>query len=168
MRLIASEDVVGFGRGTTPSCILPQEVLEVRWGKIRTMLSTQDRLEIHELLSLHGHLMDEGLFVRLHELFTPDVVYDLEAFGGPQLHGIEAIRDSAVALGSRNPLGHHITNIVVTAVHASEVEVRSKGLGVRGDGSVGSVTYQDRVRRTDAGWRIAVRKISPRREPLAP
>ncbi len=40
-------------------------------------LPTADRLAIHELLALHGHLMDDGQFDRLGELFTSDVVYDL-------------------------------------------------------------------------------------------
>ena len=39
-------------------------------------MKDSDRLAIHELLGLHGHLMDAGAFERLDELFTPDVVDD--------------------------------------------------------------------------------------------
>jgi hypothetical protein len=112
--------------------------------------------------------MDEGQLDRLTELFAPDVVYDLRDVGGAQLNGIAAIRAATISLGSGNPVGHHVTNVVVTELDASEAEVRSKGFGVRADGSVGSVAYHDRVRRTEAGWRIAVRKVVPRREPLTP
>jgi hypothetical protein len=132
------------------------------------MISTGDRLAIHELVNLHGHLMDEGALDRLDELFAPEVVYDLGAFGGGELTGIDAIRDAAVALGAGNPVGHHITNIVISEIDADAVEVHSKGLGVQADGSIGSVVYRDRVRRTEAGWRIAFRQILPRREPLTP
>jgi 3-phenylpropionate/cinnamic acid dioxygenase small subunit len=130
------------------------------------VISSDDRLAIHELLALHGHLMDEGQFDRLHELFAADVVYDLGPFGGTRLQGIDAIRDAALALGPGNPVGHHITNVVISETGPDEAQVRSKGLGVRTDGSVGSVTYDDVVSRTSAGWRITFRKVSPRREPL--
>ncbi|GGL08861.1 hypothetical protein GCM10012284_49370 [Mangrovihabitans endophyticus] len=48
------------------------------------------------------------------------------------------------------------------------VRVRSKGIGVSASGSVGSVVYEDVVRRETAGWRIAYRKVIPRRTPLHP
>jgi SnoaL-like domain len=97
-------------------------------------------------------------------LFAPDVIYDLEAFGGSRLRGIEAIRDAALALGPKDPVGHHVTNIVVTETGPDEAEVHSKGLGIGIDRSVGSVTYHDVVRRRNAGWRITWRKgaASPR------
>jgi hypothetical protein len=132
------------------------------------MLSTADRLAIHELLNLHGHLMDDGAFDRLDELFTPDVVYDVSAFGAGKLVGIDAIRAAALALGERNPLGHHVTNIVIVDADADTVRVRSKGLGVRADGTAGSVAHDDTVRRTASGWRLASRTITPRRTPLQP
>lgn len=39
------------------------------------------------------------------------------------------------------------------------VRVRSKGLAVMADGTAGTVTYDDALVRTDAGWRIARRKV---------
>jgi hypothetical protein len=44
-------------------------------------LSVEDRLAVHELVSLHGHLMDSGEFDRMDELFCADVVYDVSGFG---------------------------------------------------------------------------------------
>ncbi|HZE33074.1 MAG TPA: nuclear transport factor 2 family protein [Actinoallomurus sp.] len=40
-------------------------------------LSDADRTVITELISLHGHLVDEGELGRLDEVFTDDVVYDV-------------------------------------------------------------------------------------------
>jgi len=129
-------------------------------------LSVEDRLAVHELLSLHGHLMDGGEFDRMEELFCSDVVYDVSAFGLGELHGHEAITRASLALGEANPIGHHVTNICVTEDPDGTVRVRSKGIGVSATGSVGSVVYEDVVRRETAGWRIAYRKVLPRRMPL--
>jgi ketosteroid isomerase-like protein len=122
---------------------------------------------IHEVVSLHGHLFDNGELDRLDEVFTSDVVYDASEFVG-ELPVIGHVRDTAavMALGDRNPLGHHVTNIVVTEKTDSEAEVRSKGIGVMTDGRSATVTYEDIVVRTPDGWRIRHRKLIPRRKPL--
>jgi ketosteroid isomerase-like protein len=129
-------------------------------------LTCTDRLAIHELMNLHGHLMDDGAFARLDELFTADVVYDVSAYGQGLLHGIDEIAHAARSLGDANPLAHHVTNVVIVGVDDGTVRVVSKGIGVRRDGSTGSVTYHDEVRHEAAGWRIAKRRVIPRREPL--
>ncbi|MFC0600650.1 nuclear transport factor 2 family protein [Streptomyces palmae] len=129
-------------------------------------LALEDRLAITELISLHGHLVDEGNLDRFEELFTSDVVYDLTEFGQEPLLGVAAIREAAWALGAANPVAHHVTNVVVTASEDGRAQVRSKGLGIRADGSCGSVSYDDTVVRTADGWRISHRKVSPRRTPL--
>lgn len=131
-------------------------------------LSVADRLAIHELVALHGHLMDAGEFDRMAELFCVDVVYDVTAFGAGELHGHRAIEEAARVLGDRNPVGHHVTNVLVTEDADGTVRAVSKGIGVNSDGSVGSVIYQDVVRREAAGWRIARRTVTPRRTPLRP
>src|SRR3954447_20462276 len=117
-------------------------------------LDISDRLEIHELVSLHGHLVDSGRLddEDLARLFTPDVRYDVTAMGGTVLIGLAAFRDAGLQLGADNPVAHLVTNIVV---HPDEdgdtATVWSKGLGVTRDGQVGSVTYHDLVARTDDG-----------------
>lgn len=112
--------------------------------------------------------MDNGELDRLGELFTDDVIYDVSAFGLGELRGREAIRRAALELGEKNPLGHHVTNVVVIGMVNADVQVISKGLGVRSDGTCGTVTYHDLVRSTPAGWRIAQRRVVPRRSPLTP
>jgi SnoaL-like domain len=131
-------------------------------------LSLHDRLAIHEVLNLHGHLFDEGdLHVdRLAELFTEDVVYDLSEFGQPPLHGIGAIRQAALDLGKGNPLAHHVTNIVITSVDGGAARTRCKALAIMADGTSRSATYEDTLRGVDGAWRISSRRVLPRREPL--
>jgi 3-phenylpropionate/cinnamic acid dioxygenase small subunit len=129
-------------------------------------ITSDDRAAICELIALHGHLMDDGDLARLEELFTADVTYDLEDFGLGVLHGVAAIRDAALAMGAANPIGHHVTNLMLTELDAETVRVRSKGIGIKADGTSGSVIYEDTVRRTGAGWRIGARKVIARRAAL--
>ncbi|MGI5422889.1 nuclear transport factor 2 family protein [Actinomadura luteofluorescens] len=128
--------------------------------------TADDRTEITELISLHGHLCDSGDLDRLGELFTPDVVYDVSDFGGGPLLGVAACAEAARALGDLNPVGHHVTNIVLTETAGDRVRACSKGLGVNADGTVGSVTYEDTVVRTPRGWRISHRTVRAHRTPL--
>jgi hypothetical protein len=65
-------------------------------------LTADDRSAIAELISLHGHLFDEGELDRLDELFTGDVVCDVRDFGQEPLRGIDAIREAALKLGGAN------------------------------------------------------------------
>jgi hypothetical protein len=131
-------------------------------------LNTDDRLAIYELIALHGHLMDAGDFDRLGELFTEDFVYDVEALGFGSLKGIDALTEASRALGDDNPLGHHVTNALVIADEDNVATVRSKGIGILADGTSGTVVYEDVVRRTAVGWRIAHRTVIPRERPLHP
>ncbi|NGO68208.1 nuclear transport factor 2 family protein [Streptomyces boncukensis] len=128
-------------------------------------LTREDRSDIAELVSLHGHLVDDGRLDRLEELFTPDVVYDLSDFGREPLSGVAAVREAAAAMGAAGPVAHHVTNIVVTPSADGRARVRSKGLGVRADGTCGSVTYDDTAVRTADGWRISHRTVTRRGAP---
>ena len=134
----------------------------------RVALPVEERLAIYELLALHGHLIDAGAFDRLDELFTDDFVYDLEALGYGRLEGAKALIDASTALGDDNLLGHHVTNSLVIAEEDDLVRVRSKGIGIGTDGSSGTVIYEDLVRKTPGGWRIARRAVIPRERPLQP
>ncbi|MET9487646.1 nuclear transport factor 2 family protein [Nocardia sp. NPDC006630] len=128
-------------------------------------LSEQDRREITDLISLHGHLMDAGELDRMTELFTPDITYDVSDFGYGSLHGIEAIRTAALTAGDANPVAHHVTNIIITE-SGNRILVQSKGIGIQADGTAGSVVYHDTVTRRPEGWRITYRRVTPRRKPL--
>ena len=122
-------------------------------------LNAEDRQAISETLSLHGHLFDGGHLDRLEEIFTPDVVYDLSDVGMGTFAGIEAIRRGALQLGAGNPVAHHVTNVVITSVEDDSVTVQSKGLMISANGTFGSVTHIDTLRRHNGGWRISRRVI---------
>ncbi|MFD7844518.1 nuclear transport factor 2 family protein [Nocardia sp. NPDC059764] len=127
-----------------------------------------DRLAIHEVIALHGHLSDSGEFDRWTEVFTEDVTYDLTSFGAGTVPGVEALRDMARELGDANPLAHHVTNVMVTALDGDTAHAISKGLAVNTDATTTSVTYEDTLHRTRHGWRITHRRVIPRRKPLTP
>jgi hypothetical protein len=131
----------------------------------RLALPTEDRLAIHELISLHGHLADEQRVDELDQLLTDDAVYDLDDFGMGQVVGLAAIRDLFGPSAVEQPAGHHVTNVLVTEHADGTVHVRSKGLSVMADGRAGTVVYDDVTVKTPAGWRIARRKVIARAQP---
>jgi ketosteroid isomerase-like protein len=129
-------------------------------------LSEQDRIDINDLINLHGHLTDAGKLEQASGLFTPDVTYDVSDLGYGSLHGTTEMRKAALALGSANPVGHHVTNIVITEIDDRSARVRSKGIGIKADGTAGSVAYDDVVTRQLGGWKISYRKVTARRAAL--
>ncbi|MFB6816523.1 nuclear transport factor 2 family protein [Streptomyces sp. NPDC056347] len=126
-------------------------------------LGAEERLAINELLALHGHLVDNGETDRLDELVTEDVVYDASALGHGELRGLAAFRDMARSrAGAKNgPVGHHVTNIVLTEAGDGRVHARSKGIGIAADGGCGTVTFEDEIVRGERGWRVSRRRIVP-------
>ncbi|TCC27387.1 nuclear transport factor 2 family protein [Kribbella speibonae] len=127
-------------------------------------MDADDRIAITDLINLHGHLVDSG--ERYDELFTPDVEYDVSGLGGGVIAGREALWEAGLALGENNPVGHHVTNIVLTQVGPDEVTARSKAIGIMANGSCASLVYEDVVVRTPDGWLISRRAVVPRRRPL--
>lgn len=120
-------------------------------------LPVDDRLSIHELVSLHGHLADDRRTDELHRLLTVDASYDVTAYGLGVVEGLDALTALFSERPGLQPIGHHVTNVVVTEHDHDSAGVRSKGLSVMADGRAGSVIYDDIVVRTNAGWRIARR-----------
>lgn len=129
-------------------------------------LTEQDRTDITDLINRHGHLVDAGQLDQADELFTEDVTYDVTDFGLGTLRGPAAIRRAALALGQANPVGHHVTNIVITPADDGTARVRSKGIGIMADGRAGSAVYDDIVTRRPDGWKIRHRTVSARRTAL--
>ena len=127
------------------------------------MIVVGDRLAIHELLGLYGHVIDERRWDDLDLVFVDDVEYDASDFGQGIIYGLPALRALWAGDESIHPLAHHATNIVVSEDPDGTVRVHSKGLGVGPKGRVGSAVYHDVVVRTDLGWRLAYRRASLRR-----
>lgn len=128
-------------------------------------LTTADRLAIHELVSLHGHLVDDARSNDLDLLLTPEASYDVTAYGLGIVRGLPALTELFRSAPGDQPVGHHVTNMVVTADPESDdrARVRSKGLAVMADGRAGTVIYEDDVVRTASGWRISARVVVPSR-----
>ena len=93
------------------------------------MLGIEDRMAIHELLALYGHLIDERRWDELDQVFTADAVYDGTDFGMPVTRSLaELLAEWTSEVGlTRHPLAHHATNIVITAREDGTALVRSKG-----------------------------------------
>lgn len=118
-----------------------------------------DRLAIHELIALYGHVIDDAEWHRLGELFTEDLVFDTTSFdGGTVTEGLAKLSADWSTPGWRHPLAHHATNIVILTLGSDRAEVVSKGIGVGRKGRVGSVTYRDVMHKGPSGWRIAHRR----------
>lgn len=128
-------------------------------------ITVEDRVAIHDVIALHGHVADDRAWDRLGEVFADDVVFDVTDYGYGTLHGLQAMQD--LAHGTRDdadqPLGHHVTNIVVVGQDGGQVRARSKALAVAADGTSGSAVYEDVLRREPQGWRISHRKVIARR-----
>ena len=128
-------------------------------------LTTGDRLAIHELVSLHGHLADTRQSEDLAQLLTPEASYDVTAYGLGIVQGLPALIELFSSAPGDQPVGHHVTNVIVTAdPHGDDrAKVLSKGLSVMADGTAGTVVYKDDVVRTTDGWRINARIVVPSR-----
>jgi 3-phenylpropionate/cinnamic acid dioxygenase small subunit len=127
-------------------------------------ITAEDRLAIHDVIASHGHVVDDRDWDRLGELFTDDVVLDLEDFGYGTLRGLGAMRDLARdgQDDKGQPLGHHVTNIVITGQDGETVRARSKALAVMADGASGTAVYEDTLRQEEQRWRISHRKVTAR------
>jgi ketosteroid isomerase-like protein len=127
------------------------------------MISTTDRLQIHETLARQAFVVDENQLDQLDEVFTPDTTYDMTRSGLGAFHGIEALRAAAGKMNASGfaPLSHFVTNIVITPTGDSAASVRSKGLMIMHDGTLHSVVYDDTVALHEGRWLIASRVISP-------
>ena len=77
-------------------------------------LTTADRLAIHELISLHGHLADDRRSEDLHLLLTPEASYDVSAYGLGVVRGLPALIELFASAPGAQPVGHHVTNVIVT------------------------------------------------------
>jgi hypothetical protein len=120
-------------------------------------LDTADRIAIHELLGLYGHLIDQRRWSDLDRVMTHDVVFDATAFGQDVTHTLAELLAVWTADLSIHPLAHHVTNIVITEDSDGTVRVLSKAIGVGRNGRVLSGSYEDVVVRTAAGWRVGHR-----------
>ena len=123
-------------------------------------LSAQDCLEIHQVLALYAHCIDNRDWDQLPRIFTTDV-----RFGGPG-HYTESREEIPERIERVAPYHPHYTTDTVTLWLPPGSDGRerarswSKYLIVRHDGSLASGDYLDEWVRTDGGWRIQQRRVS--------
>jgi 3-phenylpropionate/cinnamic acid dioxygenase small subunit len=121
-------------------------------------ISIEDRLAIHEVLALYGHLLDEDRWDDFHQVFAEEFAFDGTMFGFGVMHSVEELKANWASNEHRNSLQHHTTNVVVTEGPDGTVHAVSKAIGVGMKGRSGSATYRDVLIRTSAGWRLASRQ----------
>lgn len=119
-------------------------------------LETRDYVEIQMLLGLYGHILDDRDWDALDQVFAPDIVFDASDSGLGVIRGIPALIGVWQEPFDGHPLGHYMTNVVITEDDDGTVRARSKHLGVR-VGTITLMTYDDVLVKTAGGWRLAER-----------
>ena len=117
-----------------------------------------DRDAIRDLLARYTYNGDRGRLAELAACFADDGVLD---YPGASPTGPEAIAAS-LGSGTRDPrltfVRHHITNPLI-AIDGDQATARSYFAVHSNFGPDHSGTYDDRLIRTDGGWRFAYRRV---------
>lgn len=126
-------------------------------------ISTDDRLELHELPGRYGDAIDDRDWTGLDRIFTDDAIFDLTDLGIPVLVGLAAIRHF-MDEDAQHPKTHTMTNIYVDD-DDDGVRLNFRIVALQRGGLVGTASYYDQVIKTDAGWRVQHRVVTLRRRP---
>ena len=84
-------------------------------------LTVEDRLDIHEVIALHGHLCDAGAYARFGKVFTSDLEVDAGDLGlaplpiDPSRPRLDTYIAAAHRRGPGGALALHVTNVIVCA-----------------------------------------------------
>ena len=121
----------------------------------------QDWLEITALVNRYAQAVDGKDWAMYASCFTADAEIDYSSAGGARGGVAESTAWLATVLAPLSVSQHFITNQVIE-VTGDEATCRAYFFGVVGNQSaagssliwVGGI-YEDRLRRTEAGWRIA-------------
>jgi hypothetical protein len=121
-------------------------------------LSTDDIVEIHQVMGLYGHVIDGKQWHRLDELYTEDGVFDLTGLVGSELRfeGIDAIKGFLTSMPM--PLAHIATNAYVYE-DGGVVRSRAKWFMPTDEGAISGGVYRDVWAKTANGWRLAERLV---------
>ena len=121
-------------------------------------MDVHDIVAIQEVLALYGHVIDEREWSRLDEVFTDD--HHFHSSTGRVFRSLDELRAYWLGPEVTHPIGHHVTNIIVTPVDEDTASCISKGLYVRAEDQITSAVYRDVVVRTAHGWRLRERRIT--------
>lgn len=121
-------------------------------------LSTEDRLDLHELVARYGAVVDDCDLDALDTVYTDDAEFVLVTGSGREVRK-QGLGEIGEFLAASNSTNAHILTNVTTAVEDADgheaVVLRYRMAPPRGTEGIFSVDYRDVVVRTDAGWRIA-------------
>jgi hypothetical protein len=121
-------------------------------------MTTDDTIEIHQLLALYGHVAD-GDLDRLGEVFAEDGTFDGRATGGSVHRGIPAIKAFFQPEGHPHPPSHHATNVYAWE-EGGVMRALSKWFAIDPtSGGLRSGDYADTLVHTASGWRIQQRTV---------
>lgn len=126
-------------------------------------MSTDDRLQLHELAARYGNAIDARDWPRLQSCFTQDCRYELSGFGRLDrvIHSSAELR-AFMEAADTHPVAHHVTNVEV-GLGTVPTRMFSKVVGTLPGGMTGSADYEDVVVRGVDGWQIADRVVTLRR-----
>lgn len=126
-----------------------------------------DRIEIERVIHLYAHYLDSGKLDRIAtEVFSEDGDID---FGGINVRGRAAIHAHILSYdGSLLGCSHNISNLIIE-IDGDEARATSRVLAwhwfalpdadpMRPTDLLAVGGYEDRLKRTDEGWRISQRK----------
>ena len=86
-------------------------------------ISVEDRLAIHELLALYGHLLDDDRWDDLHRVFAEEFTFDGTQFGFGVMRSVDELKANWAGNEHHSSLQHHTTNVVVTEdSHGTKIE----------------------------------------------
>jgi 3-phenylpropionate/cinnamic acid dioxygenase small subunit len=129
------------------------------------MLSVEDRLEVNDLYAHYTHCVDTGDYAGWVDCFTPDG-YLAVPVNKIHVQGPEQLEDFARKYYKRSGglERHLITNITVVADGDGARGISYLTMLVGGSGAnpprfTTTATYQDRLVRTERGWRFSGRDL---------
>jgi SnoaL-like protein len=125
------------------------------------VLTTDDRVEIHELPGRYGDAIDDRNWAALDRVFTQDAVFDLTGVGSRVCTGLEDIK-SFMESEAAHPRTHMMTNIYADS-DENGVTLRFRIVALIGKGRTSTASYYDKIVKTEAGWRTQHRFVSLRR-----
>lgn len=125
------------------------------------VLTTADRVEIHELPGRYGDAIDDRNWPGLDAVFTEDAVFDLTGVGSRICNGLDDIK-AFMETEAAHPRTHMMTNIYADS-DEDGISLRFRIVALIGKGKTSTGSYYDKLVKTENGWRTQHRYVSSRR-----
>jgi len=118
----------------------------------------EDENAIRQLIAGVVYILDAQEYDRLGEAFAEDMSFNNP--GRMSASSLSEFADRLRALPSP-AISHFLTNVLVEVLSDVNATSVCKALVVRADGSITASEYRDRLTKTENGWRISERVITP-------